>query len=176
MPALTFHEAIPGHHLQLSISRELKNIPKFRKYGGFTAYTEGWGLYAEYIPKEMGFYQDLYEDFGRLSMELLRALRLVVDTGIHHKKWSREKAIQYTLENSAQDRAEVVRQVERYIVNPGQATAYKIGMMKILELRKKAQELKGAKFKITEFHDEILKYGALPLDILEKRILAWASL
>lgn len=173
MEALAYHEALPGHHMQLSIARELEGLPKFRKFGGYTAYTEGWGLYAELAAKDMGFYKDPYSDFGRLSMELLRANRLVVDTGIHYKKWTRKQAINYLIANSPSDRSEIVRAVERYIVMPGQATAYKIGMNKIVELRDRAKKQLGSKFSIKQFHNEVLRYGALPLDVLEKGIEEW---
>ncbi len=167
MEALAYHEAIPGHHMQLSIAQELKEVPKFRKYGGYTAYVEGWGLYSEYIPKELGLYSDPYSDFGRLSMELWRACRLVVDTGIHTKKWTREKGIQFYKENTPNSEGDCIKMVERHIVMPGQATAYKIGMIKILELREKAKNKLGDKFDIRKFHDVILTNGALPLDVLE---------
>ena len=171
MEALAYHEAIPGHHMQIAISMELSGLPKFRRYGlSFAAYSEGWGLYSEYVPKEMGFYSDPYSDFGRLSMELLRAIRLVVDTGIHSKKWTREQAINYVVANSPGDKAEAVRSIERYIVLPGQATSYKVGMLKILELRKKAKMKLGDKFDLAAFHDQVLKNGPLPLDVLESQI------
>jgi len=173
MEALAYHEGVPGHHLQLSISQQLKDLPKFRRFGGFTAYTEGWGLYSEYLPKAYGFYKDPYSDFGRLSMELWRACRLVVDTGIHAKRWTREEAIRYLSETTPADEGENIKAVERYIVMPGQATAYKIGMLKIMELRKSAEEKLGQKFDIRAFHDQILKNGPLPLDLLEKEHLAW---
>jgi uncharacterized protein (DUF885 family) len=174
MEALAYHEAIPGHHMQIAISMELDGLPKFRRYGiGFAAYSEGWGLYSEYVPKEMGFYRDPYSDFGRLSMELLRAIRLVVDTGIHYKKWTREQAIDYVVSNSPGDKAEAVRSIERYIVIPGQATSYKIGMLKIMELREKAKTAMGDKFNLAQFHDQVLKNGPLPLSILESQIDKW---
>jgi uncharacterized protein (DUF885 family) len=176
MEALAYHEGIPGHHMQLAIQQELKDIPKFRKFGGYTAYTEGWGLYSEYLPKEFGAYQDPYSDFGRLSMELWRAARLVVDTGIHSKKWSREKGIAYYTDNTPNAVSDVVKMVERHIVMPSQATAYKIGMLKILELRADAKTKLADKFDIREFHDEILKYGPLPLNVLEAKVDAWVAL
>ncbi|MEO0336556.1 MAG: DUF885 domain-containing protein, partial [Pseudomonadota bacterium] len=176
MEALAYHEAIPGHHMQIAISMELEGLPKFRKYGiSFAAYSEGWGLYSEFVPKEMGFYKDPYSDFGRLSMELLRAIRLVVDTGIHSKKWTREQAIDYVVANSPGDKAEAVRSIERYIVIPGQATSYKIGMLKILEIREKAKAKLGDKFDLAAFHDQVLKNGPLPLDILESQIEKWVQ-
>ena len=173
--ALAYHEAVPGHHMQLTIAQENSDLPEFRKRGFYTAYTEGWALYAERLAKDMGFYKNLYSDFGRLSMELRRACRLVVDTGIHYKKWSREKAIKYLLKNTPDTKEDHVRSVERYIVNPGQATAYMIGMLKILELRKWAKNRLGEKFNIREFHDLVLTNGALPLSRLEREIKAWAK-
>ena len=173
--ALAYHEALPGHHMQISISKELEDIPKFRKHGGFTAYSEGWGLYAEYLPKEFGFYQDPYSNFGRLAMELWRAARLVVDTGLHEKGWSMEEAVKWLDTNTPSPHNENVRAIQRYIVMPGQATAYKIGMLKILELRNYAQKELGDKFDIREFHDQVLKDGALPLNILEEKIQSWVK-
>lgn len=173
MEALAYHEGIPGHHMQLAISQELEGIPKFRKYGGFTAYTEGWGLYSEFLPKEMGFYEDPYSDFGRLAMELWRAARLVVDTGLHEKRWTREQAIDYLLTNTPNPEGDCRKAIERYIVMPGQATAYKIGMIKIVELREDARERLGDAFDIRDFHDVVLKDGPVPLQILEENIEAW---
>ncbi len=173
MEALAFHEGIPGHHMQLAISQELQGIPKFRRYGSYTAYTEGWGLYSEFIPKEMGFYQDPYSDFGRLAMELWRACRLVVDTGIHSKQWSREKAIQYLADNTPNPQGDIEKAIERYIVLPSQATAYKIGMLKIQELRETAEQQLGDNFDIREYHDLVLKNGPLPLTALETEVNTW---
>lgn len=173
MEALAYHEGIPGHHMQLAIQQELKDVPKFRKFGGYTAYIEGWGLYSEYLPKEFGAYQDPYSDFGRLAMELWRACRLVVDTGIHAKRWTREKGIAFYTDNTPNAVSDVVKMVERHIVMPSQATAYKIGMLKILELRASAKIKLGDKFNIREYHDQILKYGPLPLNVLEAKIDAW---
>lgn len=167
MEALAYHEGIPGHHMQLAIQQELEDVPMFRKFGGYTAYTEGWGLYSEFIPKEMGFYADPYSDFGRLAMELWRACRLVVDTGIHVKKWTREEGIKYYTDNTPNAVMDGVKMVERHIVMPSQATAYKIGMLKILELRKKAKEALGEKFDIREFHEVVISHGAIPLNVLE---------
>lgn len=175
LEALAYHEALPGHHMQISIAKELENIPDFRKHGGFTAYSEGWGLYAEYLPKEFGFYQDPYSDFGRLAMELWRAARLVVDTGIHHKKWSMQEAVAWLDSNTPSPHNENVRAIQRYVVMPGQATAYKIGMLKILELRTYAKKELGEKFDLKAFHDEVLKDGALPMDILEEKIQQWVK-
>lgn len=167
MEALAYHEGIPGHHMQLAIQQELENVPMFRKFGGYTAYTEGWGLYSEFIPKEMGFYADPYSDFGRLAMELWRACRLVVDTGIHAKKWTREEGIKYYIDNTPNAELDAVKMVERHIVMPSQATAYKIGMLKILELRANAKKILGDKFDIREFHEVIISHGAIPLNVLE---------
>ena len=175
MDALAYHEGIPGHHMQIAIAQELKNIPKFRKNGGNTAYVEGWALYSEKIPKEIGFYQDPYADFGRLAMELFRAVRLVVDTGIHHKKWTREQALKYFKDNTPDPEGDNIKEVERYIVWPSQATGYKIGMNKILELRENAKKKLGNKFDIREFHDVILTSGPLPLDFLEDLVNAWVE-
>ena len=175
MEALAYHEGIPGHHMQIAIAQELEDVPKFRKFGGYTAYIEGWGLYCERIPKEMGLYQDPYSDFGRLAMELWRACRLVVDTGIHDKKWTREEGIEYYQTNTSASERECVRMVERHIVMPGQATAYKIGMMKILELREKAKQQLGDQFDIRQFHEVILTQGALPLDVLEEQVNDWVA-
>lgn len=175
MAALAYHEGIPGHHMQLSIAQELEGVPQFRKFERYTAYTEGWGLYAELLPKEMGFYTDPYSDFGRLALELWRACRLVTDTGLHAKKWTREQAIDYLVKNTPNVERDSVRAIERYIVMPSQATAYKIGMLKILELRAKAKKQLGSKFDIREFHEQILKAGAIPLNILEQRIMLWVA-
>ena len=175
MEALAYHEGIPGHHMQLSISQELEGVPSFRKYGRFTAYSEGWGLYSEYLPKEMGLYADPYSDFGRLAMELWRAARLVVDTGLHDKKWTREEATQYLMENTPNPESDCLKAIERYIVMPGQATAYKIGMNKILELREAAKDQLGDDFDIRDFHDAILATGPVPLDIMEEQVDAYVA-
>ncbi len=167
MEALVYHEGIPGHHMQIAIANELEDMPRFRRYTGYTAYIEGWGLYTEYLPKEMGFYQDPYSDFGRLAMELWRACRLVVDTGLHHKRWTKEEATAYLFKNTPNPEDDVVKAIERYLVFPGQATAYKIGMLKILELRDQAQQNLGDAFDIREFHDVILRSGSVPLPLLE---------
>ena len=179
MEALAYHEGIPGHHMQIAMAQELTGIPKFRKFGGYTAYIEGWGLYCERIPKEMGFYADPYSNFGRLSMELWRAARLVVDTGIHAKRWTRQQTMDWLRTNTPNSERDIMTETNRYIVMAGQATAYKIGMMKILELRELAtKELGGTKaqggrFDVREFHDVVLKDGAVPLDILEENVRAW---
>lgn len=175
MRALAYHEGIPGHHMQLAIAQELEGVPSFRRFGGFTAYTEGWGLYSEYVPKEMGLYDDPYSDFGRLAMELWRAARLVVDSGLHDKRWTREEAINYLLENTPNPEGDCIKAIERYIVMPGQATAYKVGMLKILELRQRAETALGDGFDVREFHDVVLKDGAVPLAILEENVDAWIA-
>lgn len=175
LEALAYHEGLPGHHLQRTIQTELGDLPPFRRFGGWTAYTEGWGLYSEELGKDMGFYEDPYSDFGRLGMELWRACRLVVDTGIHHKRWSREEAIQYLTDNTPNPEGDIQKAIERYVVYPGQATAYMIGKLKILELRTRAQEALGERFAMGDFHDVVLNSGPVPLDILEERVDAWIS-
>ncbi len=175
LEALAYHEGIPGHHMQIAIKTELEDLPKFRRTGGYTAYSEGWGLYAERLAKDFGFYTDPYSDFGRLSMELWRASRLVVDTGIHNKKWTREQAIQFLTENNPSGELENIKGIERYFIMPAQATAYKIGMEKILELREASKKELGDKFDIREFHDTILRNGALPLDMLEEQVDLWVN-
>ncbi|MAA96588.1 MULTISPECIES: DUF885 domain-containing protein [unclassified Arsukibacterium] len=170
LEALAYHEGIPGHHMQLAIGQELEDMPKFRRFGGYTAYIEGWGLYSEVLPKDIGLYQNPYSDFGRLAMELWRACRLVVDTGIHAKEWTREQAIDYLVENTPNSVTDATKAIERYIVMPGQATAYKIGMIKMLELREKARTALGDSFDIRDFHDVVLRNGAVPLDVLEQLV------
>jgi uncharacterized protein (DUF885 family) len=173
MQALAYHEGIPGHHMQIAIAQELEGIPKFRTLGGHTSYIEGWALYSEAVPKELDLYTNPYSDFGRLSMEIFRAARLVVDTGIHTKKWSREKAVQYYLDNIPNPEGDVRAEIDRYIVWPGQATAYKIGMLKIQELRSDAETRLGDRFDIREFHDVILANGSVPLKVLEDLVENW---
>lgn len=175
MEALAYHEGIPGHHMQIAIAMELEGIPMFRKFGRYTAYTEGWGLYSELIPKEIGLYEDPYSDFGRLAMELWRACRLVVDTGIHAKQWTREQGIDYYVTNTPNPQPDAVKMVERHIVMPSQATAYKIGMLKILELREAAKAELGDKFNLPEFHDVVLKSGPVPLNVLEGLVNEWVA-
>lgn len=175
LEALAFHEGIPGHHMQIAIAQELEGIPSFRKFGGYTAYSEGWGLYSELVPKELGYYSDPYSDFGRLAMEIWRAARLVVDTGLHDKRWTREEAVQYLLDNTPNPKGDCEKAIDRYIVMPGQATAYKIGMLKIVELRERAKIALGDSFDIREFHDIVLKDGAVPLAILEENVDAWIA-
>lgn len=175
LEALAYHEALPGHHLQLAIQTELGDLPAFRKFGGITAYSEGWGLYTEELGKDMGFYTDPYSDFGRLGMELWRACRLVVDTGLHDKRWSREKAIKYLTDNTPNPDGDIRKAIERYIVYPGQATAYMIGKLKIVELRARAQKQLGDKFTMGDFHDVILRSGPVPLNIMEERVDSWIA-
>ncbi|MDP2634322.1 MAG: DUF885 domain-containing protein [Pseudoalteromonas sp.] len=175
MEALAYHEGMPGHHMQIAISQELEGVPKFRKFGGYTAYIEGWGLYSELVPKEMGLYEDPYSDFGRLAMELWRACRLVVDTGIHEMKWTRQQGIDYYVNNTPNATSDGVKMVERHVVMPSQATAYKVGMLKILELREAAKVKLGDKFDIREFHDVVLKNGAVPLNVLETFVDQWVA-
>ena len=171
MKTLAVHEGIPGHHFQIAIQQELQGLPTFRKILPFTVYSEGWALYTEKLMAELGLYEnDPYGDLGRLQAELFRAIRLVVDTGIHHKRWTREQAIAYMAGNAGMAPSDVEAEIERYIVMPGQACAYKIGMLKILELRQKAQQELGNEFKLTDFHDVVLKNGAVPLDTLEQLV------
>ncbi len=175
LEAIAYHEGIPGHHMQISIAQELTGLPRFRTQYNYTAYVEGWGLYAEALGKDMGFYADPYSDFGRLSAEIWRAIRLVVDTGIHAKQWTQEQAVQYFLDNSPQPDATVRSEIERYIITPGQATAYKIGMLKIQQLRTDAQMQLGDRFDMRGFHDTVLGGGALPLPVLEARVNRWVE-
>ncbi|WP_346993549.1 DUF885 domain-containing protein [Alteromonas gracilis] len=175
LEALAYHEGIPGHHMQRTIAQELEGVPQFQKFLSFTAYTEGWGLYTEELAKDMGFYQNPYSDFGRLAMELWRACRLVVDTGIHSKKWSREEAVDYLVQNTPNPQYDAQKAIERYIAMPGQATAYMIGKLKIMELRENAMAELGDNFDWKGFHDEILKYGPVPLSILEENINTWVK-
>lgn len=170
MAALAYHEGLPGHHLQTAIAAELKGVPEFQKFSTFTAFSEGWGLYSESLAKEMGFYQDPYSDFGRLAMELWRACRLVVDTGIHSKRWTRAQAIDYLVANTPNSRTDSTKAIERYIAMPGQATAYMIGKLKIVELREKARRAMGDAFDIRAFHDVVLKDGRVPLSLLEQKV------
>ncbi len=174
MKTLTYHEGVPGHHFQIAIALELKGVPTFRKMGLFTAYAEGWALYAERLGKEAGFYtNDPYGDLGRLQDEMLRAVRLVVDTGIHAKRWTREQAIRYMVEKTGMAEPSVVSEIERYIVAPGQACSYKVGMLKILELRERAKSALGERFDLRAFHDVLLKNGAVPLEVLEQLVEEW---
>jgi uncharacterized protein (DUF885 family) len=173
--AIAYHEGIPGHHLQISIGEELEGVPEFRKYGSYTAFVEGWALYSERLGKEVGFYQNPDSDYGRLEADMWRAIRLVVDTGVHSEHWTREQMLDYFHAHSGMDDTNINAETDRYIAWPGQALAYKIGQMKILALRDKAQKALGAKFDIKAFHDEVLDAGALPLDALEARVNEWIS-
>jgi uncharacterized protein (DUF885 family) len=173
--AIAYHEGIPGHHLQISTAQELTGLPEFRKYEGYTAFVEGWALYAEQLGKDAGFYQDPYSDYGRLENDVWRAIRLVVDTGVHSQHWTRQQMVDYFHEHSAIDETNIQAEVDRYIAWPGQALAYKVGQRKILELRAKAQQELGDKFDLRAFHDEVIGVGALPLDLLETRIDAWIA-
>ena len=170
MQALAYHEGIPGHHMQIAIAQELQGLPKFRTLGGHTAFIEGWALYSEAIPKEIGLYTDPYKEFGQLGMEIFRAARLVVDTGIHAKKWDREQAVQYYLDNIPNPEGDVRAEIDRYIVWPGQATAYMIGKLKIEELRAKAEAELGDNFDIRQFHDTVIANGSVPLSVLEELV------
>ena len=172
---ISYHEGAPGHHFQIAYAQEIEGLPRFRRFGGYGAYAEGWGLYAEQLGKEMGFYQDPYSDFGRLSTELWRAVRLVTDTGLHAKRWSREQAMDYFRQNSLLSERDIQKEVERYITNPGQATSYKIGELKIEELRAKAEATLGDRFDIKDFHAVVLGSGSVPLDVLADQVNAWIA-
>ena len=175
LEVIAYHEGNPGHHMQNSIGQESGDVPTFRTQANFTAYGEGWGLYSELLAKEMGAYEDPYSDFGRLSSEMWRALRLVVDSGLHSKDWTEQQAVDFMMQNSAEPEASVRSEVQRYLVLPGQATSYKVGMIKIQQLRARAEEALGDKFDIRGFHDTILTGGAMPLSILEQRVDNWIA-
>jgi len=175
MEALTLHEAVPGHHLQISLAQEMDGLPEFRKNTSYTAYVEGWGLYAESLGEEMGFYKDPYSKFGQLTYEMWRAVRLVVDTGLHSMNWTRQQAIDFFMANAAKTEQDIIVEVDRYIAWPGQALGYKLGQMKIQELRAAAAKQLGERFDLRKFHDLVLSEGAVPLDVLESRVKAWAG-
>src|SRR5207245_1191252 len=175
MEALSLHESVPGHHLQLALQAELGELPPFRRYGGFTAFVEGWGLYSESLGDELGCYKDPYSKFGQLTYEMWRAIRLVVDTGIHSLGWTRQQAIDYFKANSAKTEQDIVQEVDRYIVMPAQALAYKSGELEIKALRRYAEQQLGSRFDIRAFHDQVLSQGALPLDVLDARVRAWVD-
>jgi uncharacterized protein (DUF885 family) len=173
MEALAYHEAVPGHHMQIALQQELGKLPDFRRHGGYTAFVEGWALYSERLPKEVGMYADPYSEFGRLTFDAWRATRLIVDPGIHYFGWTREQAIKFFEENTALSELNIVSEVERYIAWPGQALAYKIGQMRISKLRREAEQTLGDRFDLRAFHDELLADGALPLDLLESKMDRW---
>ncbi|MDE0754586.1 MAG: DUF885 domain-containing protein [Woeseiaceae bacterium] len=175
MEVLSIHEAVPGHHLQIALQMEMEEMPSFRKYSGFTAFSEGWGLYSESLGFEMGFYQDPYSHFGALTYDMWRAVRLVVDTGMHYKGWTRQQAIDFFKDNAAKTETDIVNEIDRYISWPGQALAYKIGQLQMLELRKKAEQALGDDFDVKAFHDELLGAGAIPMEILETRMNRWLT-
>jgi uncharacterized protein (DUF885 family) len=175
MRTLAYHEGIPGHHFQIALAMEEKDLPLFRKMSPFTAYTEGWALYSERVAWEAGFEQDPYSNLGRLQAELFRAVRLVVDTGIHHSRWTREEAIDYMLSNLGNAESDAVAEIERYIVMPGQACAYKVGMIEIMKLRALAEQTLGDDFDVREFHDVVLKNGAMPMAILNRVVNDWLA-
>jgi uncharacterized protein (DUF885 family) len=172
---IAYHEGIPGHHMQISIAQETTGLPEFRKFQPYTAFQEGWALYSERLGKDLGLYQDPYSDYGRLEGDQMRAIRLVVDTGVHAKHWTRQQMVDFFHEHSSLDESAVQAETDRYIAIPSQALAYKVGQLKILELRDRAKKALGDKFDIKAFHDQVIDTGALPLDLLEARINAWVA-
>jgi uncharacterized protein (DUF885 family) len=173
--AIAYHEGVPGHHLQLSLAQEMPDLPQFRRHAGYTAFVEGWALYSERLGVEVGRYQDPYSDYGRLENEMWRAIRLVIDTGVHEKHWSRDQMVEYFHRYTAMDEPNVQSEVDRYIAWPGQALAYKLGQLEILKLRDEARQKLGEKFDLRSFHDEVLGNGALPLDVLDAQVKAWIA-
>jgi prolyl oligopeptidase len=173
MEALSLHEAVPGHHLQLSLGQEMENVPEFRKHVGYSAFVEGWALYSESLGEELGLFKNPYSKFGQLSYEMWRAVRLVVDTGMHSMAWTREQAIQFFKDNTGKTDQDITVEVDRYIVWPGQALAYKLGQLKIRELRTAAETKLGPKFDVRRFHDSVLENGSVPLDVLERHVQPW---
>jgi uncharacterized protein (DUF885 family) len=173
--AIAYHEGVPGHHLQISIAQELKDLPRFRQNGHYTAFIEGWALYSERLGKEIGFYEDTYSDYGRLENEMWRDIRLVIDTGVHEKHWSRERMVEYFHRYTAMDEPNVQSEVDRYIAWPGQALAYKLGQLEILRLREEARQKLGGKFDLRAFHDEVVGSGPLPLGVLHSQVEAWIA-
>ncbi len=175
MESLFLHEAIPGHHYQISLQQENEDLPQFRRFGGYGAYVEGWALYTESLGKELGLYTDPYQYFGRLGAEMHRAVRLVVDAGMHSKGWTREQAIQFSKDNEALSEEGIIAEIERYMAIPGQALSYKTGELKIKELRQKYTQELGSKFNLSNFHDAVLQDGSMPLQVLEAKMDTWAA-
>ena len=173
--SVAYHEGLPGHHLQISLSRELQGVPDFRKFGGYSAFSEGWGLYSEHLGKDVGLYKDPYSDYGRLQADIWRAIRLVVDTGVHSKHWTRQQMVDFFHDHSTIDETSIQAEVDRYIAWPGQALAYKIGQLEILKLRDQAKKELGDKFDIRAFHDQVIDSGAMPLDVLDERVTSWIA-